>query len=150
MTIRIDADDLVRKIKTLSELKELSKAVSAAAYHVKGVISKYPEGNQHRSVDTSLWTKKQRGYFFWALKNGKIQVPYKRTRFLSDRWTVRKSNRGLTATIGNKASYGPLVQGGKQTGYHATTGWNTTDKVIDQERGAVINFILQMLRKIVG
>jgi hypothetical protein len=48
----------------------------------------------------------------------------------------------LTQVIGNNASYGPLVQGpDKQTSYHATTGWRTTEQVVETERETVVNYL---------
>ena len=53
MTIHIEADDLIRKITKLSQLKELGHHVKAAAVHVKGKIAHYPAQQGWGVTDTN-------------------------------------------------------------------------------------------------
>ena len=53
--------------------------------------------------------------------------------------------------IGNNTSYGRLVQGpGSQTGYHAATGWKTTEQVADEERETVVEFLRQYIERLLA
>lgn len=138
MVTKIVGDKALRmKIARLSNPAELVPTVEAVAVEVKGAISKYPDGNQHRPQPFK--SARQRAYFFWALKEGLIEVPYRRgqspgSEDLGQSWTVKGMKGGLQQIIGNDTSYGQLVQGpDTQTAYHAETGWKTTDEVIEEK-----------------
>jgi len=62
------------------------------------------------------WTDKQRRWFFWALKAGKIQVPYRRTGTLGRTFTteVRVEGAGVLGAIGTATPYAPWVVGPPQ------------------------------------
>ena len=151
MTIRIDgAAELIAKFTRLAQFREASKALQAAALHVKGKIAQYPA---ERHGPQPFKSDKSRRFFFWALREGKIEVPYRRgaspgSQSLGRKWTIASSNGGLMVTIGNNVSYGPLVQGEKQTGYHATTGWRTVEQVMDAERETVVEYVSTELQRI--
>ena len=108
--------------------------LKAAGLYVKGVASIYPPVRR-RKVDTSLWTVRQRGYFFAALKEGKIEVPYRRgsspgSQRLGARWAVdeRRIAQGRV-TVGNNSSYAALVYSKSgQSGYHKGN-WKTIDAI---------------------
>ena len=150
-TIRLEGyDALLRKITTLEQMRQLAAAVKSAALHVKGKIAQYP-AESHRPQP--FVSDKQRRGFFAKLRKGKIDVPYRRgaspgSQSLGRKWTIASSNGGLTVTVGNNVSYGPLVQGEKQTGYHATTGWRTVEQVMDAERETVVEYVSQELQRI--
>ena len=144
-TIKIEGlTELLLQLKRVEQLERIKAAMRAAAVHLKGKIATYP-GPGHRPQPFK--TDKQRRGFFAKLKDGQIEVPYRRgaspgSQRLGTRWTIASRNSGLTQVIGNNASYGPLVQGpDKQTSYHATTGWRTTEQVVETERETVVNFL---------
>lgn len=145
-------EELVAKLTTLEQMKQMAKAVKAAATHVKGKIATYPPV---RRGPQPFKTDKSRRYFFWALRNGKIDVPYRRgaspgSETLGRKWTISAQDSGLTAVVGNNVSYGRLVQGESQTGYHKTTGWKTTEQVADEERETVVRMLVEEIERIVG
>ena len=152
--IRLEGyDDLLQRIKTVAQLKGIAKATRAAALHVKGKIATYPA---ERHGTQPFKTDKSRRFFFWALRNGKIEVPYRRgsspgSERLSAKWTVQPQAQGLVQVVGNNASYAQLVQGPQnQTAYHADTGWPTTEKVIEQERSTVIQYLVQAIERLLA
>ena len=138
---------LRRKLAQLKDFKSLVPTIEAAANHVKGKIAPYPGGNQHRPQPFK--TEKQRRYFFWALGQGIIEVPYRRaqspgTEKHQQSWTVKGFNAGMKQVIGNDTSYGPLLQDAQQqTAYHKQTGWKTTDDVMKAEE----KFVLDQIKK---
>jgi len=148
-TIRLEGyEELLRRITTLAQLKQLQAAVKAAALHVKRVIDVYPH---HSPRPQPFVSDKQRRGFFAKLRKGEITVPYRRTDGLKHGWNVTTSNAGLTATVGNSVKYGPLVQSAeKQTGYHATTGWITDREVVANERQIVLDLLAQELMRAVN
>jgi len=143
MTTRIIGDAaLRRKLNSLSDLRFLRNTMTKVGEHVITNLRKYPDGNQHRPQPFK--TAKSRRYFFWALRNRMIEVPYRRgqspgSEDIIHSWTQKARNTSVK--IGSDASYGNLVQGPKQTEYHRTTGWKTTDKVIDEEEEKILKAI---------
>ena len=158
MTIRLEGyEDLLKRITTLAQLKQLQAAVKAAALHVKGKIARYPAARHGPAVpDARSWTAKQRRGFFAKLRAGEIEVPYRRgqsasSESLGRKWHIATSNAGLTATVANNVSYGPLVQSNeKQTIYHQITGWKTTEDVAAEERQIVVDLLVQELMRAVN
>lgn len=156
MTIRLEGyDDLLKRITTLAQLKQLQAAVKSAALHVKGKIATYPAVRRGPAIPPARsWTARQRRGFFAKLRKGEIEVPYRRgaspgSQTLGRKWHVTMGGiGGLMATVGNNVSYGPLVQAqDSQTMYHATTGWKTTERVAEEERTLVISLIADELQK---
>jgi hypothetical protein len=151
---------LVRKLTTLAQLKSMAAAVNAAAVHVKRKIATYPARvlgmpNPNLYGNSAKAAKMRRG-FFARLREGKIDVPYRRgaspgSKTLGKKWNISTANAGLTATVGNNVSYGPLVQSdAKQTAYHAAVGWKTVEEVAEDERETVTDLLAQELERIVG
>lgn len=68
-------------------------------------------------------TVRQRRYFFWALRTGVLQVPYRRTDKLKRGWRARFDLRGTEATlsISNSVEYAEGVMGKKQWRFHQGT-----------------------------
>lgn len=149
--IRIEGiGPLLKKIRSIAELQPVIGAIKAAALHLKGKLAVYPE--QKRLTRASVYgtpfkSDKQRRYFFWALRKGEIEVPYRRgespgSQTFGRRWTVRTSNRGLTAEVGNNVSYGPLLMDKqKQSKYHAMVGWRTVEDIQAEETDTVMQFV---------
>jgi len=145
MTIRIEGlSELLAKITRLSQLAGVKAALRVAALHIKGKVARYPAASHRPQPFVS---DKQRRGFFYHLKHGDIEVPYRRgtspgSETLGRRWTTEARNSGLTQVIGNNASYAQLVQGPeRQTAYHAATGWQTTAQVAEQEAPVVIEYV---------
>ena len=151
--IKGDAE-LRRKLAKLKDFSNLVPGLEAAAGHVKGKISKYPSGNQHRPQPFK--TEKSRRFFFWALRNGLIEVPYRRGQSPGSEdhgqsWTIKGMKAGLQQLIGSDTSYGPLLQApGQQTSYHKETGWKTTDEVAQEEEEKVLDFVKRQVDKILA
>lgn len=85
---------------------------------------------------------KSRRYFFAALRRGEIEVPYRRgqspgSETYAKRWYVEVS--GLTATIGNNASYARyLSHETEQSGYMAARGWRKLKEVAEEKLPDII------------
>lgn len=120
-------------------------AIRGAGLHVKGQIAKYPA--KHGSGRPMQWVSvKQRAAVMAMIRRGEIEVPYRRgkspgSESLGRRWTIDEQDDGLTAIVGNNASYGPYVQGEQQSAYHREGGWKTTDQVSEEERPYVVGQI---------
>lgn len=107
-------------------------------------ITKYPPIIRGRSQPFK--TDKQRRFFFWALRNGLITVPYQRTGTYGRAWRLTRnpskgiksdgytlaaravqSGRDYTALVGGNAG------GGGQAKIHGDGGWALARDVIEEE-----------------
>lgn len=127
------------------DLKPLIKtAIQAGGLYVKGKIAEYPPRS---SRPQPFKTDKSRRFFFAALKDGRIDVPYRRgqspgSEKLGQSWTVRMVDNGMTAEVGTNVSYAKLVQKeGEQSHYHKVTGWKTDEQIVKQERSNVVKAV---------
>ena len=157
---RLDGyDDLLRKLETLAQLRQVEAAVKAGAAHLAGKMKVYPARRRmtRKSVyGSSFVSDRQRRYFFYALKKGLIQVPYRRgqspgSRNLKQTWTSRVYNNGLTGEAGTNTPYAGYVQGeGIQSKYHAAAGWKTEATILAEESDTVLGFIHDAIEKAVN
>jgi hypothetical protein len=129
-----DRAKLRGKIQTIEQLKFLRPYVRAAALYVKGLLARYPPA---RRGSQPFKTAKQRRYFFWALKEGIIEVPCFRmqnpkSENLAGSWGMKKEYGGLRYTVGTNVSYARWVMDRKQqSAYHKTTGWGTVQGIAE-------------------
>lgn len=140
---RVDA--LMRKLQGMQGFRTGTKA---AFVHLKSKIAKYPPRSSRPQAH--LWTKKQRQGFFYHLKNGDIEVPWRRgtspgSERLGQRWMVE--GEGFNTKLHNRASYASRVQGSYQTNYHKQTGWRRIDEVIREETPAMGRIISGEIKK---
>ncbi len=138
--------DAEQQLKILSDLAELgdprlvTTALLVGGNKLKSIVSEYPPVNRRPQPFKSV---KQRKYFFWALKQGIIQVPYVRghspgSEDMKHRWIVRQTGEGVE--VANNTSYVHLVHDAKeQAAYHREGGWQTDEDVMKNHGEAVIN-----------
>lgn len=128
--------------------KVLRNVAVAVGEEVRRVAQTYPKQNHSAaSAAFTFASDKQRRWFFAALREGKIDVPYNRTRKLRDGWNIK--SRGTQAIVGNEVPYAPYVHSpGGQTSMMAAIGWPTTEDIRDRvESGGRIKRIVQ---KVIG
>jgi hypothetical protein len=145
--IRIEGiEPLLRKLKSIDDLKPVKAAIKAAALHIKGKIAVYPSSSIANSETQGRWY--ERGYGpKWRRKDGSVGGR-KTSETLGRRWTIQIKNSGLTAIVGNNTSYGPYVQSAeKQAKFHGLRDWKTDEQVLDEERDTVTNFVLGYIQR---
>lgn len=147
-TIRIEGlDRVLKKIKTVEELKPVTDALQAGAVHVKGKIAQYPPASEANDPSRQRWY--ERGYGpKWRTRDGSI-AGKKTSETLGRKWTTASRNRGLTQIVGNNVSYGPFVQDkDRQAWFHRERGWKTTEQVAEEEAETVLKFIADEVEKV--
>ena len=151
VSIKIEGlDKLVSRLRRVGSLAGVRAAIKGAAIHVLNRMKEYPAA---RHAPQPFVSDKQRRGFFWHLAQGDIEVPYRRgqspgSQSLKHRWAMKTEDDGLTAAVGNNASYARLVQDAeKQTRYHTTTGWGTVQGVMKEERDLVTGMIIGAAKK---
>ena len=142
-------DAAIRKCEKIGKLDVIKAGLKAGGLHVKGKLAQYPP---RKYLPQPFKTDKSRRFFFAALKDGRIQVPYRRgqspgSEDLGQKWTVKERKGGLQVVVGNNVSYGPLVQGPEQSGYMKAIGWKTTDQIAKEETAAVNKILAAAIEK---
>jgi len=118
-------------LERIRNLKRLAGQMEIAVKQLQFVLKYYPPVD--RDLHITFKSDKQRKYFFWALRTGKIQVPYRRTRTLGRKWTTKVEfiSGGVVGTIGNATPYGPYVQSrADQAQVHAGR-WGTAEDALE-------------------
>lgn len=143
--IRIEIENLDKLMAALRQFpKRTAKYLGAAGREAATRVilntpglKKYPRSGKG-APQAKNWTDKQRRYFFWALKQGMIEVPYRRgqspgSEKFGTKWTVQ--TKGFSTEIGNNASYASLLSGGEgeQSKYMAARGWRSLIEVAKEK-----------------
>ena len=140
-------EELLRKVESLAELRPVVGALKDGGLYLKGKVAVYPAENRptrYSVYGSTFKTDKQRRFFFWALRKGKIEVPYRRgespgSQTFGRRWTIATENAGLRVIISNNAKYGPLLMDEEQQSrYAARVGWRTVQDISDEEFPIII------------
>ena len=118
-------------LQRIRNLKRLHAQMIKAVLMLQYVLKYYPP--REKGLHIEFKTEKQRRYFFWALREGKIEVPYRRTRTLGRKWTtkVEHISGGVVGIVGNATPYGPYVQSrADQAQIHAGR-WGTVEDALE-------------------
>ena len=147
MTVRIEGvDNLVSKLRILGKLQVVRAYMQAGAQYIKGKLETLP--SQKRITRTEVYgqpfqSDRQRRFFFAALNEGTIEVPYHRgespsSEAMNRSWTTVESDEGLTQTIGNDTTYGHWVMGDDQSLFMQAMGWKKASDIADEESDHII------------
>lgn len=121
--LKIDISDVLAKLARLNDA-DLARVIADAVVDeaVLPELAKYPAPSRAPQPFVSA---KQRRYFFAALKEGSITVPYPRTGGLGKSFTKAPFGGGVnvTSTLG----YADLVVGEKQARYFKGNWPSVTD-----------------------
>lgn len=134
--------DSLARAKRLTGVKQ---GLLQAGGYLVGMQGNYPP-ERHGEMPGFPKSEKQRRYFFWALKNGIIKVPYVRTGILQRSFGMSIENNGLTIRTGTNLDRAKWTHGVEQALYHRITGWQQTQMIAQREAGNVYMLILNAAR----
>lgn len=118
----------------------LSRAFDRVQGPIREALATYPPPSRKPQRFVS---EKQRRYFFWALRAGRIQVPYNRSGNLGRGWRGKILLRGneVALSVTNAVDYAEGVMGKKQWRYHAGT-WPKAQDIVKKFEPAVRAVVL--------
>ena len=118
ISISVKAGDVNKQLIRFRGADILGAAFSRIQRPLEDALKTYPP-QSHKPL--LFKTVRQRRYFFWALRTGKLHVPYRRTDKLKRGWRARFDLRGTeaTLTVTNSSDHVEGVMGKKQWRYHA-------------------------------
>jgi hypothetical protein len=145
--IRVKIEGLDRLQKAIARFPREAKkymgqagkeAAERVVFQTPG-LKKYPPGGPG-APQAEYWTDKQRRFFFAALRDGRIQVPYVRGQSPgSEKYGAQYYAQavGYKTEIGNRASYAHWLAGDDQSKYMANRGWRKLKEVVDEKMGNI-------------
>ena len=155
MSIRIEgAEALIRRLDNIQSMRKVKASIRQATIFLRGKVADYPNVRRFKNwrlYGNSAQAQRMRAGFFYHLKNGDIEVPYRRgsspkSEKLGQSWTTRTANAGWTGIVGTNVSYAELVQSSeKQYSAHRQTGWVTTRQVEQLHGQTAVNYIREAL-----
>jgi hypothetical protein len=155
MTVTLTGLDAVTtELSTARLTGAIQAATFAVALEVQSRMAKYPP---QRHMKQPFKSAKQRRYFFWALHEGKIEVPYRRgsspgSETLGRRWHVEHVG-AMDARAVNTASYAAYVHGeGTQSAYMRAEGFLTEEGIARkiEAEGVVTRIATQAINHVFG
>jgi len=132
--IGLDVQGLDNLKSLLKDLPEYAQdfVVEDVADYLLNVLRMYPPQKsvtRKAAYGVSFFTDKQRRFFFAALADGSINVPYRRTQALSRGW--KKVGSGRNLIIANETPHAGLVMGGQteQSRHARAIGWKEAGEI---------------------
>lgn len=135
--------ELQRKLESLGPIVQ-GAVVDEVSKYLLGVFKKYvPENHEptraqaYPETGDGFFSDKQRRWFFWALRTGRLQLPYHRTRGMERGWV--QLGRGAKSIIINEtaAAYYTMDDQG-QARYSKLVGWKTVGQIIAERQKAIL------------
>jgi hypothetical protein len=82
------------------------------------------------------FSKKQRRWFFWALRTGRLQLPYKRTQATRRAWVI--IGKGKDAIIVNETAGALFTRDDeRQSRHEALVGWQKISAMLEERSKAI-------------
>jgi len=132
-------DRLVSKFGRLATFTNLRPAMSDSLNKVWNELARYPKPPEQGAF-TGFKSEKQRRWFFAALREGLIEVPYRRTGTLGRSWTMRVSSTvdGIEGRVGTNVVYAPWVQDRDRQAVIHQGRWQTAQDVLEKLQGWIV------------
>jgi hypothetical protein len=134
LSIQVEGiDRVVSKFGRLATFTNLRPAMSDSLNKVWNEVAKYPPPPAS-SAFPGFKSEKQRRFFFAALRDGLIQVPYRRTGTLGRSWTTRidVTVNSIEGRIGTNIIYAPWVQDKGQQAMIHQGRWQTVQDTLER------------------
>ena len=127
---------LFDRFDTASVQRILRPPMEASLLMLQDDLTDYPPPSTGKIRFKSA---KQRRYFFWALREGFIQLPYHRKGKLGQSWTWRitSTGNGLRGQVGTNLSYAKWVQNEDSQARIHRGNWLTDTGAVQQKRDEI-------------
>lgn len=130
-------DEALKKLDGIMADATLRPPMNDAVADVQKEVKRYPPQYGGSPPFEGFKTDKQRRWFFWALREGKIQVPYKRGKAagLGGSWAteVQGFAGNITGVVGTNMPYAKYVQNELDQYYLHKGRWTTVQDVANNQ-----------------
>lgn len=140
--------ETIGHIQNFAGIPVLRPPMEASVNLLLAYMQDYP-GPPQRPYPQMLRTEKQRRYFFWALRNGIIQVPYVRRGKLGQSWTtnVTATGNSLHGIVGTNLKYAVYVQNAQRQAVIHQQNWRTDRMAVDANRAEILERFRAAIRQ---
>jgi hypothetical protein len=140
--------ETIGHIQNIAGIQILRPPMEESVNLLLAYMQDYP-GPPQRPYPQMLRTEKQRRYFFWALKNGLIQVPYVRRGKLGQSWTtsVTASGNSLHGIVGTNLKYAVYVMNSQRQAVIHQQNWRTDRMAIEANRAEIVERFRAAIRR---
>lgn len=145
--IDIDTSAAETELSAISRNDFLQRPMELSLAYLLDHLANYAYMNLNTSRPPMQFrSPRQRRGFFAALRDGRIQVPYRRTGNLGRMWSKRitRSGDGVEGEVGSNArsrtggqAYGPYVIGSETQAQYHYGRWRTDEDVADNLTPAI-------------
>ena len=126
---------------------EVTEKIASYLLNVLRHYPPYKKVTRKEAFGSSFFSDKQRRFFFWALGEGIIDVPYKRTQSFAQGW--QKIGEGENIIIANETPYGPfLVDPERQSRLQGLIGWQTLDKQVESREQRITEIAAAVVKRV--
>jgi hypothetical protein len=149
--IAIEVQGLKELIAALEKLPPEAQdaAIDEASKYMLNVLRAYPPQkyvSRQSAYGKTFFSDKQRRFFFAALKDGRIGVPYSRTQSLSKGWKIL--DKGKDAMLVNESPHADLVMGDNQSRHAAKIGWKKHTQQLQERKARIIEVANAAVKKV--
>ena len=155
LEVSLDMRDLAGQIVRIQGFEtvatgELKTATVQSLSLGQRILGRYPP--QNTSFRMRFKSDRQRRWFFWALRTGLIQVPYRRTTTLGPRWNFtegfrRLSGGGWRGHLNNVTSYAQWVQDERKQAQVHRGRWSTVQTLTRAPARVMRQYFQRALRR---
>jgi hypothetical protein len=153
INLRYDQGKFAKLGAKLSEMERRQvqhQMVSEVGKFLLGKVREYPPYryvSRRNAYGKVFFTLRQQRWFFAALHEGLLDLPYTRTNALREAWRIEPITGNLEVNLVNEAYAAPVVMGmGTQSRMSKKIGWKTVSeirKTYDGQMGRVALRVLQ-------
>jgi hypothetical protein len=151
VTIKLDDADLQRvlkKVRTVAEMRGAVRGLRAGAAHYRGKIAKYPAASIANSPSNPRGRWYERGYGQrWKKRDGTV-AGSRTSQMLGRLWAQREQAGGMQQVVGNRATYAVYVHSSeRQVGFHQARGWKNEEQVWEEEKQVILDNVVKEIRR---
>ena len=149
--IAIDVEGLAPLVKGLNKLpQEVQDAAGDdVSEYLINILRHYPSQKRvtrAQAYGTTFFSDNQRKFFFAALRDGRISVPYRRTQTFRNAW--RQIGKGIKSIIANEVSYGGFLMGdSEQSRMSKLIGWKTLSNLLKERQSKIVKILEAAVKK---
>lgn len=142
MLIGIDIrgiEQVRQKLQSLASPQLARAATKATADYLRGQLQRYPPQiyvSRREAYGRPFESARQRRWFFAALRDGTLRIPYQRTGTLRRGWRILESG-GADHILVNEVPYARFVQNSPQARMMTLRQWRTLQRIIYEERDRI-------------
>lgn len=133
-------DQVFKRLDRLAAHDVLRTPMEASMISLFNFMAEETPGPPHRPYPKMLRTARQRRYFFWALAQGIIKVPYVRSGKMQQSWTwdVSTSADGVHGKVGTNYKSAPYVQSKQLQARIHQGNWQTDEDAIREKKDEIV------------